>query len=824
MKWRTGSELCRPSCCSIGKHVEMSKRTVFNNLWLQDPLFPWVAQAQESTKARCKMCSVTFELGNMGKQALISHAKGKKHLRRVAPSTQQLSLNSFVTVQKQESEQNSSAAERTMTVPPPPVDLSQVASSSDSSKGTIKKYVTKDETLKAEVLWAIKVLMSHYSCNSSAGTDKLFSNMFPDSVIAKQFQCGATKCSYLICFGIAPFFHDELMKRLQEQGTMYVISFDESLNKVIQKEQMDLIVRFWDVQKNKVVSRYIDSQFLGHTRAADLLQSFKLGLQKLNPANLVQVSMDGPNVNWKFLEDLLEDREQTDPDLPKLINIGACGLHVVHGAFKYGATATGWRLDKLLRSLWYTFSDSPAKREDYEAISGSSMWPLRFCGTRWLEDLPVAERAVAIWPNIKKYVDEVSKLPKSKIPTSQSFKNLQAFVQDPLIVAKLEFFISIARILGPFLKKFQTDQPMVPFLTQDVQTILEAILSKFVKKSVLQEATTCAKLANIDVSKSDNLLPPRKVDVGFAAKMSVHKMESTKQATPLQILKFQNNCLEFLKQLSSKVMDRSPLKYKMARNLVSLNPIYMASNPEAATTRFSNVLQQLISHKMKSTHCCDIALQQYKAFLADVERYSKEDFKSYQSSDKALDVFLAEYFHQKPQYADLWQTVKMLLILSHGQSCVERGFSDNKDIVSNNMHQDTLVGFRRAHSGVKSLECPIEDSITTELLTSCKYASNRYRQSLAEKKSIEAKTHKESLKRKVEEDIKQAKKKKQKLETTATALLKEADDLATNAEMKGDFSILAKSNALRVKSKEKRKEIEKEEQNIDLLQKKLKSF
>ncbi|EDO42389.1 predicted protein [Nematostella vectensis] len=220
MKWRTGSELCRPSCCSIGKHVEMSKRTVFNNLWLQDPLFPWVAQAQESTKARCKMCSVTFELGNMGKQALISHAKGKKHLRRVAPSTQQVSLNSFVTVQKQESEQNSSAAERTMTVPPPPVDLSQVASSSDSSKGTIKKYVTKDETLKAEVLWAIKVLMSHYSCNSSAGTDKLFSNMFPDSVIAKQFQCGATKCSYLICFGIAPFFHDELMKRLQEQGTI----------------------------------------------------------------------------------------------------------------------------------------------------------------------------------------------------------------------------------------------------------------------------------------------------------------------------------------------------------------------------------------------------------------------------------------------------------------------------------------------------------------------------------------------------------------------------------------------------------------------------
>jgi len=496
---------------------------------------------------------------------------------------------------------------------------------------------------------------------------------------------------------------------------------------------------------------------------------------------------------------------------------------VVHEAFKYGATATGWRLDKLLRSLWYTFSDSPAKREDYEALSGSSMWPLRFCGTRWLEDLAVAERAVLIWPNIKKYVEEVCKLPKSKIPTSQSFKNLQEFVQDPLIVAKLQFFISIARILGPFLKKFQTDQPMVPFLTQDLQTILEAVLTKFIKKSVLEGATTCAKLASIDVDKSENLLPSKKVDVGFAAKMTVQNMESTKQATSLQILEFQNNCIEFLKQLSRKLMERSPLKYKMARNLMTLNPIYIASNQEAATTRFANVLQQLISHKMKSAHLCDIVLQQYKAFVADVERYHKDDFKSYQHSDKGLDVFLAEHLDQKPQFANLWQTVKMLLILSHGQSCVERGFSDNKDILSNNMHQDTLVGFRRAHSGIKSLECPIEDSINSQLLVSCKHAHARYTQSLSSKKAADEQAQRESLKRKIEDDIKQAKKKPQKLENTATSLLKEADELASKAEVKSDFSILAKSNALRVKSKQKRKEVEKEVQNIDSLQKKLKS-
>ena len=171
---------------------------------------------------------------------------------------------------------------------------------------------------------------------------------------------------------------------------------------------MDLDVRFWDTSKGKLFPGYLDSQFLGHAWANDLLQNFKLALNKLDTAHLLQVSMDGPNVNWKFFEDLLQDRSQSDPDIPKLINIGCCGLHVVHGAFKYEAIATGWKLDSLLRSMWYILSESPARREDYEVITGSTTWPLRLCGTRWLEDISVAERAVVIWPNIQRCVNTVS--------------------------------------------------------------------------------------------------------------------------------------------------------------------------------------------------------------------------------------------------------------------------------------------------------------------------------------------------------------------------------------------------------------------------------
>ena len=58
----------------------MSKLTNFNDSWLLDPVFSlWLGKDKDINKARCILCGGgSFALGNMGKQALISHAKEKK--------------------------------------------------------------------------------------------------------------------------------------------------------------------------------------------------------------------------------------------------------------------------------------------------------------------------------------------------------------------------------------------------------------------------------------------------------------------------------------------------------------------------------------------------------------------------------------------------------------------------------------------------------------------------------------------------------------------------------------------------------------------------
>lgn len=128
----------------------------------------------------------------------------------------------------------------------------------------------------------------------------------------------------------------------------------------------------------------------------------------------------------------------------------------------------------------------------------------------------MAERALPVWPNIEKYVTTTLSGRKSKIPVIRSFQNLKEHVLRPLSTAKLQFFTTIANFLTPFLKKFQSEEPMLPFMAEELYTILWTLLKKFIKKSVLEEVTTAAKLSKINVLKKENMLSPKKVNVGFA--------------------------------------------------------------------------------------------------------------------------------------------------------------------------------------------------------------------------------------------------------------------------------------------------------------------
>ena len=82
-----------------------------------------------------------------------------------------------------------------------------------------------------------------------------------------------------------------------------------------------------------------------------MLEEFNTVLEGLNPRNLIQISMDGPSVNWQFHRSM-----QSHPAHPP------CGLHILHGAFQTGVEKSEIGISSLLRTLYTLFRDSPARR------------------------------------------------------------------------------------------------------------------------------------------------------------------------------------------------------------------------------------------------------------------------------------------------------------------------------------------------------------------------------------------------------------------------------------------------------------------------------
>lgn len=148
--------------------------------------------------------------------------------------------------------------------------------------------------------------MWSHSCHSvqRVGPQKFPPLMFPDSDIAKLVTCGRTKVGYIVAFGLAHYYKEIITKDLQEVES-YVAMFYESLNKVSQKLQMDIALRYWCPRADEVTTSYFSSTFLTKCKADDLVRNFNKQLESAQPQKkLFSLSIDGPNVNLKFVKDL----------------------------------------------------------------------------------------------------------------------------------------------------------------------------------------------------------------------------------------------------------------------------------------------------------------------------------------------------------------------------------------------------------------------------------------------------------------------------------------------------------------------------------------
>ena len=221
-----------------------------------------------------------------------------------------------------------------------------------------------------------------------------------------------------------------------KESPKYVLSFDESLNKKLQKGQMDILIRYWDSDKNI---------------AEFMAQSL-----------------------WVVLK---QSRYSTRITCVEGIT---CGLHTVHRSLKSGIKCSNWNVGKILKAMSKLLEDCPARREWYEIQTESNLYPLPYCGHRWCGNENCASWAEKLWPGFVKFVNYLTGFPESKQPQGKSFSILQEAVKDLLIPAKLKFVEFLASKLNRFLQGFQMNQPMVPYLNNVLKEVLNSFMNMFI--------------------------------------------------------------------------------------------------------------------------------------------------------------------------------------------------------------------------------------------------------------------------------------------------------------------------------------------------------
>jgi hypothetical protein len=211
-----------------------------------------------------------------------------------------------------------------------------------------------------------------------------------------------------------------------------------------------------------------------------------------------------------------------------LIDVGSCGLQILHNAFKAGISETKWDIGYRLSCLHTLFDNVPARREDFIQVSESAcLFPLPFCSHRWLENVKVCQRALDILSDVNSFVDAVEakkgknpdtksfdivnkfcrdkftkarlqfiavEAKKGKNPDTKSFDIVNKFCRDKFTKARLQFIILLGNVVERFLKLYQSDKPMLPFFANDLYHVVRSLMSRFIKSSIIEKALTVQKL------------------------------------------------------------------------------------------------------------------------------------------------------------------------------------------------------------------------------------------------------------------------------------------------------------------------------------------
>lgn len=193
-------------------------------------------------------------------------------------------------------------------------------------------------------------------------------------------------------------------------------------------------------------------------------------------------------------------------------------------------------------------------------------------------------------------------------------------------------------------------------------------MGRFVVDKHLHEATSTLKL--LAVPFQDNRLhkDASQIDIGFTADTTLKQLRSSKQVSERQAIKVRLDCKRLLIALE-KLLKKAPLQLTLVRSMQCLDPRRMAKSKEQCVKQMTRMLHILVECKHIDDAVCDDTLREFRD-VCDMARCHTA-FREFDPNTDRVDSLLYETVGSKPSFCRVWDLMKLVLVLSHGQASVE---------------------------------------------------------------------------------------------------------------------------------------------------------
>ena len=256
--------------------------------------------------------------------------------------------------------------------------------------------------------------------------------------------------------------------------------------------------------------------------------------------------------------------------------------------------------------------------------------------------------------------------------------------------------------------------------------------------------------------------------------------------------------------IMQKILEKHPLHSLVVKNANVFDPKSIITVPaESLRRNMKSLLRHIVSLKIISTSIperAERALSQCSDLISTQLQLDADKFKSFNSGKERLD----DFFFQVVSFtvpADLKSILKLVLVLSHGQASIERGFNVNKTILKVNMNEKSQVARKIIIDHMqKNNHDPASITITKNLVMSVKAAHQKYQDAIEEEKKNEKEKEQNDQLTISNTEIRDVEKKKECLSQLCESLDKEFIEIIQSVIGKYDTTVhtsVIKANGLK---------------------------